>query len=115
MRRHGLMIRTLNVCLALAMLVNWSAALAQTGATAEASLKVSVVDPNGAAVALARVVVKMSSGIEREARTSQQGEASFARLGAGTAQLFVEAEGFAARTVDDVRRVPAGVPQARHR
>jgi hypothetical protein len=102
MRHHGFSIRTLDVCLA-SVLIFCCGPLAlaqqQRGAI-ETTLRIAVVDPNGAAIAAARVSVKTAEGTEQQGRTNQQGEVTFARLYRGTVQVHVEADGFEARTLD---------------
>jgi hypothetical protein len=85
----------LSACLALALLAPSAAALAQSRAAADATLRVTVYDPTGALVADARVRVR-SKDSEKSADTGRQGEAAFSRLRPGEYQLTVEAEGFEA-------------------
>jgi hypothetical protein len=105
MLRHGLTIRALFVCLASVLLCfGGQRALAQQqrGAT-EATLKLTVVDANGAAIPLARVSVRTAEGAEQKGQTNQQGEVSFTRLSRGAAQVQVEAAGFESRTLLDLK------------
>lgn len=66
-----------------------------TGGMLEASLVVSVTDPNGAALNAAQVRVKPKTAKgEWTAKTNQQGDASFAKLQSGNYLIQVEASGF---------------------
>jgi hypothetical protein len=67
---------------------------------AEASLKVSVVDQNGASVAVASVRVRAGAGVERTLNTDGQGGVVFQRLPAGKVSLEVSAVGFETRTLE---------------
>ncbi|MBA3767418.1 MAG: TonB-dependent receptor, partial [Acidobacteria bacterium] len=104
MRRHGLNIRTLFVCLTSVLLFSAQLALAQQQRTGgEATLKIAVVDPNGAAITAAWVSVKTAEGIEQKGQTNRQGEVTFTRLSKGTALVRVEAAGFEARFLGDIK------------
>lgn len=92
MLRDGLRVRRLLVCLVVLALFAPEAAVAQKAG--EASLRVTVVDPNGAAVAGARVYVKAGGG-ERRGETNERGEVGFSRVVQGAVTVRVEAEGFA--------------------
>jgi len=72
---------------------------AQSRKPADASLRVTVVDPNGEAIPNARVVIGKKS---QETRTGVRGDAVFAQLAAGKIQIEVSATGFATRTIKDV-------------
>jgi hypothetical protein len=71
---------------------------AQGKKTNDASLRVTVVDPAGAAVPKARVGVKKQSQI---LITNERGEAVFNKLTAGKHQLEISADGFAPLTIYD--------------
>ncbi|HEX8354232.1 MAG TPA: carboxypeptidase regulatory-like domain-containing protein [Pyrinomonadaceae bacterium] len=98
MRREGFVARALCVCLAALVLLSPVAALAQS--KGDASLRVTVVDTQGAYVRKARVTVKGSAGVEKTAQTNDRGEASFPRLPAGPSRLTVEAKGFEPHAVE---------------
>jgi Carboxypeptidase regulatory-like domain len=104
MHRDAFSTSTLRVCLGFILLCccgqpAWAQGPQRGGA--EAALKVTVTDPNGAAVPLAQVSVKGAEGPEQKGRTNQQGEVSFARLRPGPVQIHVEAAGFEARSLAD--------------
>jgi hypothetical protein len=104
MRHHGLNIRTLFVCLISVLLFSGQASLAQQQRNGgEATLKITVVDPNGAAISAAQVTVKTAEAVEQKGQTNQQGEVTFTRLTKGAALLRVEAAGFEARSLDDLK------------
>ena len=106
MRREGFAARVLSGCLAALALLSPAAALGQS--KGEASLKVTVVDQQGAFIRKARVTVKGGAGLEKSAQTNDRGEATFSRLPAGPAGLAVEAEGF--EPLDGVRLELAAGP-----
>ena len=56
-------------------------------------------EPNGEAVANARVVIGKRA---QEAKTGTRGDANFAQLATGKTQIEVSAEGFAPQTLKDV-------------
>ncbi|MBL8188451.1 MAG: carboxypeptidase regulatory-like domain-containing protein, partial [Acidobacteria bacterium] len=91
------------VNLLLVILLGMQPAFAQTQKTTEASLRVTVVDPNGEAVPNARVVVGKQG---KEAFTSTRGEAGFSQLAVGKVQIVVKAEGFAPLTIKDFNLKP---------
>lgn len=101
MRREGFAARALCVCLTALVLISPAGALAQS--KGDASLKVTVVDTQGAFVRKARVTVKGEVGVEKTAETNDRGEASFSRLAAGTSRLTVEAEGFESHAVEALK------------
>jgi Carboxypeptidase regulatory-like domain len=106
MRHDGFSIRTTGLCLGLVLLffccgLAWAQQQQQRGGATDATLKITVVDPNGAAVPLAQVSVKTAGGAEQKGRTSLEGEVTFTRLSRGTAQIDVEAAGFASRSLTD--------------
>lgn len=105
MRQNGFRIRTLFVCLVSLLLFSNQLALAQQQQkiTGEATLKIVVVDPNGAAITDALVSVRTAEGIEQKGQTNQAGEVTFTRLSRGTALVQVEAAGFEARTLNDLK------------
>ncbi|MEK6408324.1 MAG: TonB-dependent receptor [Acidobacteriota bacterium] len=80
--------------------------LAQIG---DASLRVSVTDPNGAAIVAAHVVVSVSGTKKRTLETGQQGEVSLTSLAPGKCKISVEAAGFQRREIDAVLK--AGLNQ----
>lgn len=93
MLRHGFHVRALSVCLAALVLCFPARAFAQK--SNDSSLKITVVDPDGAAIRGARVSLKTGEGEARAAETNERGEATFARLPVGQQTLLsVEAEGF---------------------
>jgi hypothetical protein len=67
---------------------------------ANASLKISVVDPDGAYVAAASVRIRTDAGAEQTLKTDGQGGVVFQRLHAGKVLLEVSAEGFETRTLE---------------
>ncbi len=89
--------RLLNLLLVAAVAIN--PIFAQGRKPGEASLRVTVVDPNGEAVPNARIVIGKPS---QETKTSARGEATFAQLPVGKVQVQVSAEGFAAQTYKDL-------------
>lgn len=97
MRGYGLFVRMLSLWLVFSILCLTVPAQNRVGA--EASLKVSVVDPNDAVVAAARVRVKPEAGAEQSLVTNGQG-GLFQDLPAGKVTLEVSAEGFETRTVE---------------
>ncbi|HEX8148924.1 MAG TPA: carboxypeptidase regulatory-like domain-containing protein [Pyrinomonadaceae bacterium] len=101
MRLEGFAARTLVVCLAALCLLSPAGALAQS--RREASLKVTVVDPQGAFVQKARVTLQEGAGGEKTAETNERGEVSFARVAAGESRLTVEAAGFEPQSVGPLR------------
>ena len=70
--------------------------------TNEASLRVAVVDPSGAAVVAAQVQLKTADGKRVALDTNERGESLFAKLAAGRYQLHIEASGFDSQDVDEV-------------
>jgi len=96
-RRWGIGIVSLFVALAIA--VGQSPAQTKTN---EASLRVAVVDPSGAAVVAAQVQLKKSESKNVALSTNERGESLFAQLAPGRYQLHIEAAGFDARDVDEV-------------
>ncbi|HMV49295.1 MAG TPA: TonB-dependent receptor [Blastocatellia bacterium] len=89
--------RVLSLLLTTALAIN--PVFAQSKKTADANLRVTVVDPNGEAVANARVVIGKRA---QEAKTGTRGDANFAQLATGKTQIEVSAEGFAPQTLKDV-------------
>jgi hypothetical protein len=92
MSKKKFCIQMLSLFMAFATLTTGS--LAQTGQ--EASLRVLVLDPSGAAVVAANLQLKTTGG-EQTMQTNERGEAVFLRLPAGAYQLKVFADGFVAR------------------
>src|SRR5258706_41055 len=97
--------RLLNLLLAVAVVIN--PVFAQSKKSAEASLRVTVVDPNGEAIPNARVVIIKQS---KEAKTGGRGEATFAQVITRKISIEVSAEGFAPRIYKDFN-LRAGVNQ----
>ncbi len=91
------------VNLLLMSLITIQPALAQNPKPTEASLRVTVVDPNGEAIPKARVVVGKQAN---EAVTGSRGEASLSQLTVGKAQIVVTADGFAPRTIKEFNLKP---------
>src|SRR4051794_10803820 len=73
-------------------------AFAQSKKSVEASLRVTVVDPNGEAIPTARIVISKQA---QQVQTGSRGEATFAQLAAGKVQIEVYADGFAPRIYKD--------------
>jgi hypothetical protein len=67
----------------------------------DATIRVSVFDPAGAAIASAKVRLKSKTGDESVAETNDKGEAVIASLKPGRYQVSVEAEGFTAKEFKD--------------
>jgi hypothetical protein len=91
-------IQMLSLLMALALLS--TSLLAQD--RQEASLRVLVLDPSGAALIAANLRLKTSAG-EQTLQTNERGEAVFLRLPAGAYQLKVFADGFVAQEVNSNR------------
>ncbi|MGH9755472.1 MAG: carboxypeptidase regulatory-like domain-containing protein [Blastocatellia bacterium] len=89
--------RLLFILLSLTLMVN--PILGQNRRPVEASLRVTVVDPTGAAIPNARVTIGKQ---QQTLTTGKLGEANFGDLAPGKYQLQVDAEGFAPLTVKDV-------------
>jgi hypothetical protein len=68
----------------------------------DATLKVTVLDPNGAAVRDARVQLASDLLKPKTADTNRAGEARFSRLALGNYRVIVEAKGFEAQIVETV-------------
>jgi hypothetical protein len=98
MRGYRLFVRMLSLWLVFAVVC--LPIPAQSRGEAVASLKVSVVDPNDAVVAAARVRVKPEAGAEQSRTTNGQGGVVFQDLPVGKVLLEVSAEGFETRTVE---------------
>ena len=67
----------------------------------DATLRIVVLDPTGAAIIAAKVRVKSKDGDERASETNEKGEAVIAAVKPGRYQVTVEAEGFTAREFKD--------------
>ncbi|HEX4951057.1 MAG TPA: carboxypeptidase regulatory-like domain-containing protein [Blastocatellia bacterium] len=80
-------------------LVCLSLCFAQTN---DATLKITVVDPNGAAIRDARVQITSDALKPKSADTNRTGEARLQRLTPGTYRVIVEAAGFEAQIIDPV-------------
>lgn len=76
--------------------------VAFAAAAEPASLKVTVLDPDGRAVVASRVCVKPTEGDELLLNADQQGQAFFAALTTGIYQVRVEADGFATQNLENV-------------
>ena len=63
----------------------------------EASLRVVVLDPSGAALVAATIQLKPSDGNAQTAQTNERGEVNFIRLPVGVYEVRVSAEGFFAQ------------------
>jgi hypothetical protein len=98
MRGNGFTVRMLGPWLT--CLFMCAAVAAQSRLVQEATLKVAVIDPNGAVVTRARVRIKTNEGSEHARETNAQGGVLFPRLSAGTVWIEVTAEGFETRAVD---------------
>jgi hypothetical protein len=79
--------------LVVAILLVLGPAFAQTR-SAQSSLRVTVLDPAGAAITSARVVVKSERGEEKLIDTDARGQAFFSGLRPASYHIRVEAEGF---------------------
>jgi hypothetical protein len=88
--------RALN--LALTVLLAIQPVFAQNKKSADASLRITVIDPNGEAIPNARVQIAKQT---QEAITGSRGEAVFSQLAVGKTQIVVIAEGFAPMTIKD--------------
>src|SRR5690348_10751693 len=88
--------RSLNLLLLAVVALN--PVFAQSKKPADASLRVTVVDPNNEAIPNARVVIGKQS---QETTTGVRGDAVFAQLATGKIQIEVSATGFATRTIKD--------------
>lgn len=97
MKRTGFYLRLLSALLMAALTFHPS--FAQNNRTAEASLRVTVVDPTGAAIPNAQVNI---NGQAVPLTTNARGEVSFIKLAPGRQQLQITAAGFAPRTVNNV-------------
>ncbi|MGH9851527.1 MAG: carboxypeptidase-like regulatory domain-containing protein, partial [Blastocatellia bacterium] len=105
MRRGNFCLRLLVANLVLATTI--SPLFAQNRRSADANLRVTVVDPNGAAIPNAQITINKR---EQTLTTGKLGEAQFTNLSPGKYQLQVAATGFAPRTIKDVN-VRAGANQ----
>ncbi len=85
------------LCLILITGAIFSMGFGQSKRSGESSLRVTVVDPTGAAIPKARVTINKTS-----TATNGTGEATFSNLGAGQLNLRVEAEGFTTRDLNDL-------------
>src|SRR5215216_468050 len=92
--------RSLSLLVALVMTA--SPLAAQSKGAGDASLRVSVLDPLGAAVFAAEVQLKKAGSKTVAVQTNERGESLFTRLAPGEYQARVEAAGFAARDLDKV-------------
>jgi hypothetical protein len=91
--------RIVSLFMMLAIAVGQSAAQIKTN---EASLRVAVVDPSGAAVVAAQVQLKTADGKPVALDTNERGESLFAKLAVGRYQLHIEAAGFDSQDVAEV-------------
>ncbi|MEW6126205.1 MAG: TonB-dependent receptor [Acidobacteriota bacterium] len=67
----------------------------------DASLRITVVDPTGAAIVAATLQLQTSDGKEHTAQTNERGEATFLRLATAGFQLRVSVAGFITREIKD--------------
>ncbi len=106
MKASDFCLRLLGPLCILAMLAGQN--LAQNHSSNQSSLRVTVVDPTGAAIPNAKVQINATAASEhkRSLNTSAQGEAIFARLAPGSYQLRIEAPGFAPRELNDLTLRP---------
>lgn len=100
MYRQSFSARVSGLLIALLVLINQG--VAQSDSPGDASLKISVVDANRAAVVAARVWLNSQGRAGGPSATDHRGEVKFDRLKAGQYQVRVEAEGFEARTLTDL-------------
>ncbi|MBI3423928.1 MAG: TonB-dependent receptor [Acidobacteria bacterium] len=93
------------LCMVLCALVIFSN---QSSAQTATTLRVTVVDPSGAAIPQAKVqVVTAPAGAKKSAqKTNARGELTFNQLVAGSYQLQVSAPGFTPRTLNDIKLQP---------
>ncbi|HEY1403404.1 MAG TPA: TonB-dependent receptor [Pyrinomonadaceae bacterium] len=100
MRGYRLFVRMLSLWLVCSLM--FATIPAQESKRApEASLKVSVIDPNGAAVTAARVRVQTAAGAQQSLTTDGQGGVVFQRLPGEKVLIEVSAEGFETITVEN--------------
>lgn len=92
-------VRIISLLVALAIAAGQGAAQIKAN---DASLRVAVVDPSGAAVIAAAVRLKTAAGKDVVLGTNERGETLFAQLTPGRYQLHVEAAGFDSRDVAEV-------------
>jgi hypothetical protein len=83
--------RTMSLFITCVIIIGQSAAQTKTP---EASLRVTVLDPSGAAVVAAEAQLKIAGGKNTRLATNQRGESLFTGLAPGRYQLHVEAAGF---------------------
>src|ERR1044071_4575527 len=114
----------LRVARMLSMFVVMAIITGQTAAqtrSSEASLRITVLDPSGAAVAAAQAQLKIADGKNVTLATNERGESLFTNVAPGRYVLHVEAAGFEARDTEvklkagsnrvDVRLEVAGVKE----
>ena len=83
---------------------SWSpAAVAQTISTGDSSIRVKVIDPSGAVLVGARVVILDDTGASAETLTNDSGQAVFWRILPGRYAIRAEYEGFQPVEQRDVR------------
>lgn len=75
-------------------------------AQSQATLRIKVLDPKGAAIVAAEVLLKSGSGLQQAARTDEDGEAAFSQIAPGAYQLSVIAEGFEPHSASDIEIKP---------
>lgn len=82
-----------------------SAAFAQSKAASEATLRLTIVDPSGAAIpqAVIQIVGAPANVKKKSFQSNTRGESTLAPLVAGAYRLLVSAPGFTPRQLDDVR------------
>ncbi len=97
------MLRRYHCARALSLVISLVLAAGQCfAAQAQSSLRIKVLDPKGAAIIAAEVLLKSASGLEQSARTGEDGEATFARVAPGLYHLSIIAEGFESHLASDI-------------
>ncbi len=91
---HNSLIRILSFTLALSLLAPAAAQIRES-----ASLRVVVLDPNGAAIVAATVRLTAKNVVGKTLTTNANGEAVFSQLSPATYRLIIEAQGFVAKEV----------------
>src|SRR5215471_6674039 len=98
-RENGMWRRKNLIITALALAMGLSHTFAQNRKPVDASLRVTVVDPNGAAIPKARVSINRQ---DKALLTNDRGEVNFTNLTQGKYQIQVSAEGFSTRILKEV-------------
>ena len=102
MRGRRAFAQMISLLVVLAMSPGLTLAQGKPGKAGESSLRVTVVDPSGAAVVAAKVELLSEQGARPVLDTNEHGESFFSELGTGTYRLHVEAAGFDSRDVEGV-------------